>query len=82
MDRLFQFTPYEGSPVQAWFNVIAQYMSPYDLNPLNINPLHDRSSASSISTRCARARKSRCSSPRPTCTPAAAHFPGTQDPAT
>src|SRR6266567_496058 len=41
MDRLFQFTPYEGSPVQAWFNVIAQYMSPYDLNPLNINPLHD-----------------------------------------
>src|SRR5438445_13034418 len=41
IDRLFQFTPYEGSPVQAWFNVIAQYMSPYDLNPLNINPLHD-----------------------------------------
>ncbi len=41
IDRLFQFTPYEGSPVQAWFNVVAQYMSPYDLNPLNINPLHD-----------------------------------------
>ena len=41
MDRLFAFTPYEGSPVQAWFNVLAQYMSPYDLNPLNINPLRD-----------------------------------------
>ena len=39
IDRLFSFTPYEGSPVQAWFNVIARYMSPYDLNPLNINPL-------------------------------------------
>jgi len=41
MDRLFAFTPYEGSPVQAWFNAVAQYMSPYDLNPLNINPLRD-----------------------------------------
>jgi len=41
VDRLFSFTPYEGSPAQAWFNAVAQYMSPYDLNPLNINPLRD-----------------------------------------
>ena len=41
MDRLFSFTPYEGSPVEAWFNAVARYMSPYDLNPLNINPLRD-----------------------------------------
>jgi NTE family protein len=41
VDRLFSFTPYEGSPVQAWFDAVAQYMSPYDLNPLNINPLRD-----------------------------------------
>jgi NTE family protein len=41
MDRLFAFTPYEGSPVQAWFDAVAKYMSPYDLNPLNINPLRD-----------------------------------------
>jgi NTE family protein len=41
IDRLFSFTPYEGSPVQAWFNVVSHYMSPYDLNPLNINPLRD-----------------------------------------
>ena len=41
LDRLFSFTPYEGSPVQAWFNAVARYMSPYDLNPLNINPLRD-----------------------------------------
>jgi NTE family protein len=41
MDRLFSFMPYERSPAQAWFNVVSQYMSPYDLNPLNINPLRD-----------------------------------------
>jgi len=41
LDRLFSFTPYEGSPVQAWFDAVAHYMSPYDLNPLNINPLRD-----------------------------------------
>ena len=41
LDRLFSFTPYEGSPVQAWFDAVARYMSPYDLNPLNINPLRD-----------------------------------------
>ena len=41
VDRLFSFTPYEGSPVQAWFDALARYFSPYDLNPLNINPLRD-----------------------------------------
>jgi NTE family protein len=41
MDRLFSFVPYEGSPVQAWFEAVSHYMSPYDLNPLNINPLRD-----------------------------------------
>jgi NTE family protein len=41
MDRLFSFVPYEGSPVQAWFEAVAHYMSPYDLNPLNINPLRE-----------------------------------------
>jgi NTE family protein len=41
VDRLFSFMPYEGSPVQAWFEAVSRYMSPYDLNPLNINPLRD-----------------------------------------
>jgi NTE family protein len=27
--------------VQAWFNALARYLSPYDLNPLNINPLKE-----------------------------------------
>jgi NTE family protein len=41
IDRLFSFTPYEGSPAQTWFDALARYTSPYDLNPLNINPLRD-----------------------------------------
>jgi NTE family protein len=41
VERMLNFTPLEGSPVQAWLNVMSQYFSPYDLNPLNINPLRE-----------------------------------------
>jgi NTE family protein len=41
VERLFSFVPYEGSPVQAWFDAVSHLMSPYDVNPLNINPLRD-----------------------------------------
>jgi NTE family protein len=41
LDRLFSFLPLEGSPVQAWFDALSRYWSPYDINPLNINPLRD-----------------------------------------
>ena len=41
VDRLFSFLPMEGSPVQAWFDTLSRYFSPYDVNPLNINPLRD-----------------------------------------
>src|SRR5580704_18796835 len=41
IDRLFSFMPFEGSPVQAWLDVLSQFVSPYDLNPLNINPLKE-----------------------------------------
>ena len=41
IDRLFSFLPFEGSPVQAWLDVLSQFVSPYDFNPLNINPLKD-----------------------------------------
>ena len=41
MERLLSFTPLEGAPVQAWINAISRYFSPYDVNPLNINPLKD-----------------------------------------
>jgi len=41
MERLLSFTPLDGTPVQAWFNAVSRYFSPYDVNPLNINPLKD-----------------------------------------
>jgi NTE family protein len=41
LQRLLSFTPLEGTPVQAWFNALSKYFSPYDVNPLNINPLKD-----------------------------------------
>jgi NTE family protein len=40
-DRLLAFMPYEGSPAQAWFDALSHFWSPYDFNPLNINPLKD-----------------------------------------
>ena len=41
MERLLSFTPLEGTPVQAWFGTLSRYFSPYDANPLNLNPLKD-----------------------------------------
>src|SRR5215467_4461349 len=41
VERLLTFMPLEGTPVQAWFDAMSRYFSPYDLNPLNINPLRD-----------------------------------------
>jgi NTE family protein len=41
MERLLSFTPLEGTPAQAWFDALSRYFSPYDVNPLNINPLKD-----------------------------------------
>jgi NTE family protein len=41
MERLLAFVPLEGSPMTAWFDAMSRYFSPYDINPLNINPLKD-----------------------------------------
>ncbi|HEY5305302.1 MAG TPA: patatin-like phospholipase family protein [Pseudolabrys sp.] len=41
VDRLFSFVPLEGTPVGFWFDAMSRYLSPYDVNPLNINPLKD-----------------------------------------
>src|SRR5271156_4063729 len=41
MQRLLSFTPLDGTPAQAWFDALSRYFSPYDVNPLNINPLKD-----------------------------------------
>jgi len=40
-DRLFSLIPIAGAPIQSWFDTVSRYLSPYDLNPLNINPLKD-----------------------------------------
>ncbi|HEX3709512.1 MAG TPA: patatin-like phospholipase family protein [Pseudolabrys sp.] len=39
--RLFSLLPGEGSPGLDWLTAWSRYLSPYDVNPLNINPLKD-----------------------------------------
>jgi NTE family protein len=41
VDRLLSLLPVDGSPVQFFMDTLARFLSPYDLNPLNINPLKD-----------------------------------------
>lgn len=41
VDRLFSFFPLADTPWRAWAGVVSRFLSPYDLNPLNINPLKD-----------------------------------------
>jgi NTE family protein len=41
LSRLFSLLPGEGSPTFDWLGAWSKYLSPYDLNPLNINPLKD-----------------------------------------
>jgi len=41
VDRLFSFWPIEDTPMGLWMQAMTRYLSPYDFNPLNINPLKD-----------------------------------------
>ena len=41
LDSLFSFLPLDDSPMGVWFKAVSQYLSPYDFNPLNINPLKE-----------------------------------------
>ena len=41
VERLFSFMPLDDSPASAWFDAMSRFFSPYDVNPLNINPLKD-----------------------------------------
>jgi NTE family protein len=40
-DRLFSLVPVSNNPAQAWISAWTAFFSPYDFNPLNINPLKD-----------------------------------------
>jgi NTE family protein len=40
-DRLFSLIPIAVTPFQPWFDAMSKNLSPYDLNPLNLNPLKD-----------------------------------------
>jgi NTE family protein len=40
-DRLFSLIPIAVTPFQPWFDAMSRMLSPYDLNPLNVNPLKD-----------------------------------------
>ena len=41
LNRLFSLLPSADSPTFDWLNAWSKYLSPYDVNPLNINPLKD-----------------------------------------
>jgi len=38
-DRMISLMPFAATPMQNWFEAMSRYFSPYELNPLNINPL-------------------------------------------
>jgi NTE family protein len=41
MDKYFGNGDMHNSPGYLWFNAVSQFMSPYNFNPLNYNPLRD-----------------------------------------
>ncbi|HKS85362.1 MAG TPA: patatin-like phospholipase family protein [Pseudolabrys sp.] len=41
LNRLFSLLPASDSPTLDWLTAWSRYLSPYDVNPLNINPLKD-----------------------------------------
>ena len=78
LDRLMNRWTLDTSPAYLAMDLMSRVLSPYDLNPLGLNPISStflpRASISRISPR----RRSSSSSPRPTCTPAAAAFSATR----
>lgn len=39
--QMFKAFNYDGSPLQIWGEFMTHYASPYEFNPLNLNPLRD-----------------------------------------
>jgi NTE family protein len=40
-DRMASVMPFASASLHDWFEAVARHFSPYDLNPLNINPLKE-----------------------------------------
>ena len=66
IDKMMGNNSLDNSPAFMFFDILSRLMSPYELNPMNLNPLRDVLEASSISTCCARVARSSCSCRRPT----------------
>jgi NTE family protein len=41
VERMFKTSSSDESPMRIWMDAMARFLSPYDVNPLNINPLKD-----------------------------------------
>ena len=41
IERMFKVSPSDDSPMRIWMDAMARFLSPYDVNPLNINPLKE-----------------------------------------
>jgi NTE family protein len=41
VERMFKVSPSDESPFRIWMDAMTRVLSPYDLNPLNINPLKE-----------------------------------------
>jgi NTE family protein len=39
VERLFKTTSGDDTPLRIWLDAMTRFLSPYDINPLNINPL-------------------------------------------
>jgi NTE family protein len=63
-DRLFSLIPIAVTPFQPFFDAMSRTLSPYDLNPLNINPLRDLI-VRFVDFEAVKKRACRCSSRQP-----------------
>ncbi|MPZ59327.1 MAG: patatin-like phospholipase family protein [Rhizobiales bacterium] len=41
IERMFKVSSSDDSPMRIWMDAMARFLSPYDINPLNINPLKE-----------------------------------------
>ena len=64
----------DSSPAFMWADAVTRMFSPYQINPLNLNPLRDILGSRWTSPPCASARTLSCSSQPPTCAPVSSRY--------